>query len=176
MLLAETFDRRQNERKAASGDDTVLHVVGGGDFSHCRERGFAAFPKHRTFRWIFGSTQSAGTSPTASCSARSAEAWTSASCPSSSISNTAAASRGYSSYPKKSFTALMVTLSIISIPAGSKPAAVTARTASPAASIVSKSASSTLTHSGARNRRSVIAVAIPSVPSLPMKAPRKSSS
>ena len=65
MLMAESFDRRQNQRKAASGDDTVLHVVGGGDFSHCRERGFAPFPKHRTFGWIFGSTQSAGTSPTA---------------------------------------------------------------------------------------------------------------
>ena len=66
--------------------------------------------------------------------------------------------------------------SIISIPAGSTPAAVTRRTASPAASIEVKSASSTATHWGARSSRRVMAVAMPRVPSLPMKAPRRSSS
>ena len=72
---------------------------------------------------------------------------------------------GYSSYPKKSSTALIVTLSMISMPAGNNPAAVMERTASPAAAIVAKSASSTLTHSGALKSRSVMAVAIPRVPS-----------
>ncbi len=39
-----------------------------------------------------------------------------------------------------------------------------------------KSANNTATHWGARSSRRVIAVAMPRVPSLPMKAPRRSSS
>jgi hypothetical protein len=66
--------------------------------------------------------------------------------------------------------------SIISIPAGCTAASVTRRTASPAASIAVKSASSTATLSGLRSNRRVMAVAMPSVPSLPMNTPRRSSS
>ena len=65
---------------------------------------------------------------------------------------------------------------MISIPAGSTPAAVTRRTASPACSMAVKSASSTATLWGACSSRRVMAVAMPRVPSLPMKAPRRSSS
>ena len=64
--------------------------------------------------------------------------------------------------------------SIISIPAGNTPAAVTAVTASPAASIEAKSASSTATLSGSRSSRRVTAVVMPRVPSLPMNTPRRS--
>ena len=61
----------------------------------------------------------------------------------------------------------MVKLSMISI-TGRIPAAVTSRTASPAASVLVKSASSTTTASGCLSKRKVIAVAMPKVPSLPM--------
>ena len=70
----------------------------------------------------------------------------------------------------------MQRLSIISRPAGSSPSSVIRRTASAAASIEVKSASSTATLSGAGNRRRVMAVAMPRVPSLPMNTPRRSSS
>ena len=106
--------------------------------------------------------------------ASSTDSFTSRAWPSSSISSTAAASRGYSSTPKESLTAWMQGRSIISMPAGSTPALVISRTASPAASIEAKSASSTATVSGARNSRSVMAVAMPRVPSLPMNTPRRS--
>ena len=56
----------------------------------------------------------------------------------------------------------IVTKFLISIPAESRPEAVTAGKASPAASIVGKSANSTLTHSGARSSRTVMAVGTPS--------------
>ena len=64
---------------------------------------------------------------------------------------------------------------MISIPAGRIPAAVTSRTASPAASMLVKSASSTATASGCLSKRKVIAVAMPKVPSLPMNTPRRSN-
>ena len=63
---------------------------------------------------------------------------------------------------------------MISIPAGSTPAPVMLRTASPAASIEGKSASSTATLAGVRSSRRVMAVAMPRVPSLPMNTPRRS--
>ena len=62
------------------------------------------------------------------------------------------------------------------MPAGKTPAAVTSRTASPAASMEVKSARSTATLWGLRNRRRVMAVAMPRVPSLPINAPRRSNS
>ena len=34
VLLAEPFNRRKHRRKAAAGNDTVLHVIGRRDFSH----------------------------------------------------------------------------------------------------------------------------------------------
>jgi hypothetical protein len=67
-----------------------------------------------------------------------------------------------------------VSASIISIAAGVIPAAITSETAEPASSVERKPASSVVTASGRRTIRSVIRVAIPSVPSEPTKAPRRS--
>ena len=60
-----------------------------------------------------------------------------------------------------------MTASIISIAAGTIPAAITPETAPPASSVCAKPASSVRTVSGARRMRSVSFVAIPSVPSEP---------
>ena len=64
--------------------------------------------------------------------------------------------------------------SIISIAPGRIPAATIPETAAPAASVVAKPASSVRTASGVRTMRSVIRVAIPSVPSEPTTTPRRS--
>jgi hypothetical protein len=68
----------------------------------------------------------------------------------------------------------MARLSIISIAPGTTPAATIADTASPAAVVESKKATSVLTASGRGTTRSVIAVATPSVPSEPTNAPSRS--
>ena len=71
-------------------------------------------------------------------------------------------------------TASIVSASIISIAAGRIPAAITCETASPAASVVAKPASSVRTASGTRSTRTVIRTAIPSVPSEPTNTPSRS--
>ena len=67
-----------------------------------------------------------------------------------------------------------MSVSIISIAAGRIPAEMIADTASPAASVEWNAARCVVTASGLRRMRSVISVAIPSVPSEPMKAPSRS--
>ena len=69
---------------------------------------------------------------------------------------------------------MIVSESIISIAAGRIPAETIAETASPAASVDGNAARCVVTASGLRSTRSVISVAIPSVPSEPMKAPSRS--
>ena len=63
---------------------------------------------------------------------------------------------------------------MISIADAPIPAATIPETAAPAASIESKAASTVRTDSGRRSTRSVISVAIPSVPSEPTNAPSRS--
>ncbi|OGT95427.1 MAG: hypothetical protein A2083_09710 [Gemmatimonadetes bacterium GWC2_71_9] len=65
--------------------------------------------------------------------------------------------------------------SIISIAAGTIPAAMTRVTASPAARSAAKSASSVHTLGGTGTRRTVISVAMPNIPSLPMNRPTRSA-
>ena len=66
--------------------------------------------------------------------------------------------------------------SIISIAAGTIPAAITAETTSPAASVVVNAASSVSTRCGRGSTWTTISVAMPSVPSEPTNAPSRSSS
>ena len=68
----------------------------------------------------------------------------------------------------------MARVSIISMAAGTMPAATTSDTTSPAAAIDGKSASRVRTDSGARISRTVTCVTIPSVPSEPSNTPRRS--
>lgn len=68
----------------------------------------------------------------------------------------------------------MVRRSIISIAAGIRPAPTISETASPAALVESKKATSVRTLSGAGSTRSQIFVATPNVPSEPTKAPIRS--
>ncbi len=63
---------------------------------------------------------------------------------------------------------------MISMAAGSWPAAMTSETVWAAAAMVSKAARMTCTVSGLRMMRRVISVATPSVPSEPMKTPMRS--
>lgn len=58
--------------------------------------------------------------------------------------------------------------------AGTTPAAMIADTACPPASMPVKAASRVVTASGARDSRTVILLAMPSVPSEPMNAPSRS--
>ena len=64
--------------------------------------------------------------------------------------------------------------SIISIAAGTIPAAITALTVDAPASTVSKSISIVHTAGGSGVRRTQILVAIPNMPSLPTNTPRRS--
>ena len=68
----------------------------------------------------------------------------------------------------------MARVSIISMAAGTIPAATTSETTSPAAAIDGKSASRVCTDSGARISRTVTCVTMPSVPSEPSTTPRRS--
>ncbi len=68
----------------------------------------------------------------------------------------------------------MASASIISIAAGTMPAPMIAETACPPCSMLSNAASTVVTASGARQSRTVILVAMPSVPSEPMNAPSRS--
>ena len=100
---------------------------------------------------------------------RSSSAASSSTCsttPSSSTRSTAPAPSGYPGATARS-AASIVSRSIISIADGMTPAATIPETAAPAASIVWKPASSVRTACGARTSRSVMRVAIPSVPSEP---------
>ncbi len=67
-----------------------------------------------------------------------------------------------------------MSLSIISIAPGTIPALTISLTASPAATVSSKNATSVRTLSGTGITRSVILVATPSVPSEPTNAPSRS--
>ena len=68
----------------------------------------------------------------------------------------------------------MASASIISIAAGTTPAAITADVAAPASSVDGKAASSVRTDSGSRSSRTVTSVTMPSVPSEPTRAPSRS--
>ena len=93
--------------------------------------------------------------------------------PETSTSSTASASRGRPA-PTKSSTACVARASIISIAAGTMPAAITADTAAAASSIAVKSASRVRISGGSGIRRTAMRVAMPMVPSLPTKTPRRS--
>ena len=64
--------------------------------------------------------------------------------------------------------------SIISMPPGMMPAAITAATQSPAASLLSKPSSSARAVAGWRRMRTVTSVTTASRPSEPVSSPRKS--
>ena len=93
--------------------------------------------------------------------------------PSSSTSSAAPASSGQPAWAICS-EASIVRRSIISIAPGTTPAATISDTARPARPGVSKKATSVRTDSGAGTTRTVIAVAIPSVPSEPTNTPCRS--
>ena len=71
-------------------------------------------------------------------------------------------------------TALTQAWSIISMAAGTMPAAMIPLTASLAARIEGKAASRVRTAAGSGSRRRVISVAMPNIPSLPTKSPTRS--
>ena len=68
----------------------------------------------------------------------------------------------------------MASASIISIAAGTMPAAMIADVAAPAWSVVSKPTRIVRTSSGSRTSLTVVAVTMPSVPSEPTTAPSRS--
>ena len=86
---------------------------------------------------------------------------------------TAPAPGGYSQRTASS-AAEMASASIISIAAGTRPAAMMAETARPALSMSEKAASNVCTAWGLRRSRTVTFVATPSVPSEPTNAPTRS--
>ena len=78
------------------------------------------------------------------------------------------------STPVAALMATMARRSIISIAAGTIPAAMMRETALPASSVEGKVAKKVRVASGLRNTRSTTSVTIPSVPSLPTRAPVRS--
>ena len=106
-------------------------------------------------------------------SIRSRPAATAAGRPSTSARRTAAASVGKPACTKSS-TARVMRWSIISSAAGTSPAAMTALTAAAASRTDGNPSSRVATAGGTGVSRTAMRVAMPSVPSLPTNAPRRS--
>src|SRR5215218_6781842 len=168
----ELGDLTQDCRELRARDDAVLDVVVVGDAAHSTESGLAGLPEECAFVVVLGHPDLRGLVLLADLQHPSELFLYLASGPSSSMTSTAPAS-GRPGCTAAS-TASMVKLSIISMAAGIIPSPMILETAPPAPSVSSKPASKVRTASGTRHSRSVILVAIPSVPSEPTKAPSRS--